>query len=312
MIQPGIRRAVPMAIIGFMVGAALVMLLRAAQSLTPLWDTGVVLILSTFTTAVFFMWGIGAFNPRLSVHGEDVAEPPPLDDLLNQQKPPTILGYTIWQLAFWLIVLVLVLAAGAVLGPTLRTVGDPNASVSAVGLVPVEIFGQEVLVSQIFIFIGFAVWLLISLALVAGVIGLVFFNLVRGVKEVEVQAGGKAGAKALAAREAAAALPAPEASAEAPAAQPNRTWAMIRFVVIFAVLVFVLYWLFYSVLIGLVLGYTSQTVLLSLVNAVIVTVLIMRPSWIGRPLGRGARWLARKMRRDDFRDPTRKLTKDSR
>jgi hypothetical protein len=302
-----------MAIIGFAVGALFVILLRAAQNLTPLWDTGVVIVLSSFTTAIFFMWGVGAFNPKLSEHG-DGSEPPPLDEVLNQQPPLTILGFSTWQLAFWLILIVAVLAAGAVLGPTLRTVTDPNASVSAVGLVPVELFGQEVMVSQIFIFIGFAAVMLISLAITAWVIGLAVFGAARGVKSVEVAPAGKGRAKALPAQEAPAALPASTSAdmAATPAQQPNRILAIIRFVVIFAVLVFVLYNLFYAVLLGLVLGYNQTTVIVSLIHAVAITVLIMRPSWIGRPLGRGARWLAGKMRGDDYRDPTRKMSKDAR
>jgi hypothetical protein len=40
----------------------------------PIWDSGVALILAAFMSTGFVMWGIGAFNPKLSLHGEHAAE----------------------------------------------------------------------------------------------------------------------------------------------------------------------------------------------------------------------------------------------
>ncbi len=68
--QPGLSRAIPMAIIGFLFGALLVIVIRGLQGLDPLWAAGPGIVMTAFTTAGFFVWGMGAFNPKMSVHGE--------------------------------------------------------------------------------------------------------------------------------------------------------------------------------------------------------------------------------------------------
>ena len=71
--HPGINRAIPGAIIGFVLGEAIVMGIRTAQGL-PAWDSGVALVLAPFTLMAGWMWGIGALNPKLSEHGEHHAD----------------------------------------------------------------------------------------------------------------------------------------------------------------------------------------------------------------------------------------------
>lgn len=309
MIQPGIRRAIPMGIVGFVVGAVAVLLLRAAQGLSPVWDTGVVIVMSTFTTAIFFMWGIGAFNPAYS-HHSDEAEHEPVDDLdaeLDHEAPPTVFGYSIWQITFWSVLVVVILAAGAVLGPALTQTQIAEGSVQQVGLVPVEMFGETVMVSQIFILIGFAAFTLLSLAVAAALIWVITYGLSRGVKTAEALA--KEQAKAAPAD--APALPDPAASDGTAAPARSRWLPVARFVVLFALLFVALYALFYYVLIGLIITTPPDNIILSFVNALLFSLLILRPRWLGRPLGRGARWLARQMR-GTGKDGTRKLTKETR
>ena len=68
--RPSLSRAVPMGLIGFLVGSLFVMVMRDLQGIQPAWDSGVAIILSAFTAAGFFLWGIGAFTPSMSVHGD--------------------------------------------------------------------------------------------------------------------------------------------------------------------------------------------------------------------------------------------------
>ncbi|MEO8397951.1 MAG: hypothetical protein ABI700_33465, partial [Chloroflexota bacterium] len=96
--QAGLSRAIPMAIIGFMVGALVTILLRGLQSLDPIWSAGPGLVLAGFTMAGFFVWGMGAFDPKLSVHGE--AEEAAHEELQKEAAQPRslLLGST-WMLA---------------------------------------------------------------------------------------------------------------------------------------------------------------------------------------------------------------------
>jgi hypothetical protein len=327
---------------------------------------GVVIVLSSFTTAAFFMWGIGAFNPKYSEHGEAHEENEEdeaahsLEDILDEQAPNTILGFSLWQVTYWSIITVIVLAVAAVIGPTLRTVNSDAAFVGSAGAVPMELFGQEIMVNQVFIFLGFAIWTLASLAVVGALIGVVFMYLSRGVKEAEAEAKGEV------APADAPALPAPDAAESAKLGPMMRTAAFITGVVVFGVLynlllnilmipiigdnaiavvlalviaffgaiaimrrfghylrppiadlivglvlLVFLHVLFYGVLIGLVIGFSPMTHVISFVNALLVTVLILRPRWVGLLVGIPARFALKLMRRDGHKDPTRKITKES-
>ena len=73
--KPGLARAVPMGIGGFTIGVILAYLIRLAQGLepnaaAPYAFVGPALVLGAFISAGFFVWGMGAFDPRMSVHGE--------------------------------------------------------------------------------------------------------------------------------------------------------------------------------------------------------------------------------------------------
>src|SRR5258707_147303 len=131
--QPGLARAVPIGIMGFAGGALLAILIRLAQGLdpnpaAPFAYVGPAFVLGAFISAGFFVWGMGAFDPKMSVHGEHAE-----DALANPEAetPAQILnGYT-WQILTWTTVLILAVAIFAFLpsGPQLRSVsGDGNPS----------------------------------------------------------------------------------------------------------------------------------------------------------------------------------------
>lgn len=281
--KPGLSRAIPMGILGFLFGSLLVVIIRALQGLTPIYDPGPGIILSTVTTAAFFLWGIGAFDPRMSVHGEGHDEAHEAEEA-EVVKPTSLLAGSIWQIATLLIVVLVPLMAFAAFGGlTLKTTSDPFASPTAVGYYPIEIGGTEIMVSQLVVFAAFVIFMFVSLAAAAGVIGFIIYSLSRGV--TETSAAGGAGAPALTAR------------AGEPA-QARSTGDTIKTILLFVVVFLVLYLLFYYVLIGLVMPNPPELLfILSVVNALIFTLLILRPYLVLSTIGRVAGWVARLLRR---------------
>ena len=59
------------------------------------------MVLGSFISAGVFVWGMGAFDPRMNVHGEhheiEAAAP-------AVESPLTLLGGFTWQITFWVIV----------------------------------------------------------------------------------------------------------------------------------------------------------------------------------------------------------------
>jgi Na+-transporting methylmalonyl-CoA/oxaloacetate decarboxylase gamma subunit len=232
--QPGLTRAIPMAVLGFLVGALVVIIVRALQSI-PLWDAGVGIVFGTLFCAAFFIWGMGAFDPKMNLHGEEAERE--LERLAQEEPPPDkILFGTVWQLVTLTVLGFIVLMAFAVLsGLTLITTKDPLASMIAVGYFEMELFGQTIQVTQLVVFVIFLIVAFVSLALVAGAIGWLFTFLSRGIKEAETIPLTAKPAPALASAAAAGALPAgagatvPEAAAEPskPRFLPNLTPRMV-------------------------------------------------------------------------------------
>lgn len=197
--QPGLARAVPLGIVGFLAGALLAILIRLAQGLDPNPDApfayvGAAFVLGAFISSFFFVWGMGAFDPAMSVHGEhaaaDHAESKP-------EKPMAILsGYT-WQILTWVTILILGISIIAFLpsGPQLRSVsgdGDPSA-ISYTTLAqlyePVREFADKaagvkmpaladnlaaIQISYLVLFIAFVFWTIVSLFVVAGLLASLF------------------------------------------------------------------------------------------------------------------------------------------
>ncbi len=188
--QPGLSRAIPMAILGFLLGALLVIVVRGLQSLDPLWDVGPGIAVASVITAVFFVWGMGAFDPSMSVHGEEAEHAPTLDE--NNAPPAKLLGGGIWQvITIFTLSLAVVFFAGASNLMTLQITADPLASTTAVGYFPVVWFGRELLISELVVFMAFIAFMFISLVAAAGLIGWLFYRASQGIAESQVAATGK-------------------------------------------------------------------------------------------------------------------------
>ena len=142
MLQPGLSRAVPMGILGFIGGALLALVIRMLQGLDPAGSVGAAFVLGAFISSGVFIWGMGGFDPRMSVHG-DHAEGEHDDHAIVKAAPPqdpaatSILGAYTWQVTFWTILCVLVIAAFAFIpaGPHIRNVHPGQGDVSGVGFV---------------------------------------------------------------------------------------------------------------------------------------------------------------------------------
>lgn len=71
--KPGLQRAIPYMIVVFIASLILVYAVRSVQNMDPVWgeegaQTG--LVLAAFASMGAFMWGIGAFDPKMSEHGD--------------------------------------------------------------------------------------------------------------------------------------------------------------------------------------------------------------------------------------------------
>lgn len=194
--QPGLARAVPLGIVGFIVGGLLAILIRLAQGLDPNpvepnAFVGPAMVLGAFISAGFFVWGMGAFDPRMSVHGEHAHA----EASESAETPLSLLAGFTWQVTFWVLLFCIVIAAVALVpfGPNIRSVNPNEGNVAAVGFVAagdvykaVREFIQtatgiiipplaenlaQVQLSYLVIFVFFIAWTMFSLFLVAGLIG---------------------------------------------------------------------------------------------------------------------------------------------
>src|SRR5690606_22454241 len=106
--QPGLSRAIPMYVLGSLFGALIVIVIRGLQGLDPLWDPGPGIIMTVVIGSFFFIWGMGGFDPKMSVHGEHaeaVVEEVP--------TPSRMLSASIWQISTLLLVVLIVLGGFA-------------------------------------------------------------------------------------------------------------------------------------------------------------------------------------------------------
>ena len=79
--KPGLGRAIPALIVGFVASLAFVYAMRTWQDMEPVWSNAdssegaqVGMILAAFVCMGTFMWGVGAFDPKMSEHGEHADE----------------------------------------------------------------------------------------------------------------------------------------------------------------------------------------------------------------------------------------------
>lgn len=195
--KPGIQRGVPMAIIGFIVGIGVLQFVRTLQQMDPIWDPQVAFVVIPFFIVGFFMWGMGAFDPRMSEHPhgpEDVAIVP-----ADEAHPETTTGpFGLLMSQFWvvsfaviLVVLVLFALATAPTGLFLQTVNQAEGNVAAIEtdqafLLPLGVDTVEA--SQLSVFLAFIIFTLVSILVVAGVLGIALYFLNGEVLHVEGEA----------------------------------------------------------------------------------------------------------------------------
>lgn len=208
---PGLNRAVPLALAGFLLGAAFVIVLRMLQSMDPVWDAELGLLMAAFLSTVFFVWGMGAFDPKMSAH--HAVEPPEYEDEATaivahdahahdeeaelEAQPVRMLSGQIWQIGFWTILLFAAIIGFATLpdGFALTVSNDAAANTAQTAMVPFQLpfsdqvityNGEVVLFSEFAVFLVFTAFTLLSLAAIGGVVALGAFALARGVQNVKV------------------------------------------------------------------------------------------------------------------------------
>lgn len=199
--KPGLTRAIPMSLIGFVVGALLVVAIRALQSVDPVVDAGVILVVSTFTVTGFFLWGMGAFDPKLSEHHAHEPEGGLVTALVKPEdiheehheepaSPVTILGYEIWKVFTLTLLVVIGIFAFAMLpgGFFLQSVNESEASrvEFAQGIrfdLPLGLGYFEG--SQMAVFVGFVLFTMFSLFIFGGAIGGLMYFLSRNVEQAK-------------------------------------------------------------------------------------------------------------------------------
>jgi len=112
--KPGLSRAIPALIIGFIASLAFVYAVRVLQNMDPVWMNAdssegaqVGMVLAAFVSMATFMWGVGAFDPKMSEHGdhahEHEEETPEKDFALRTTGPVFGAGKWLWDLT-WVII----------------------------------------------------------------------------------------------------------------------------------------------------------------------------------------------------------------
>lgn len=192
--HPGINRAIPGAILGFVIGELLVLGLRWLQGLPP-WDPGVAIVLAPFVLTVGWLWGVGAFNPKLSEHGEHHEESTAIvtvDDDGNEivvheaiehheeEEPSEVFFTEVWRALSLPLILLLVILGFALIpnGFYLAVVDAPNASPNAfANSIMLNIpFVGTVETTQMVLFLAFVGFIAISLIAFAGGLGFLFYK----------------------------------------------------------------------------------------------------------------------------------------
>ncbi|MCY4464059.1 MAG: hypothetical protein OXE46_00820 [Chloroflexi bacterium] len=111
--KPGMTRAIPAMIVGFIGSLAFVYATRVLQNMNPVWMNAetsegaqVGLVLAAFVSMATFMWGVGAFDPKMSEHGEHAHEEeqaPETDFSLRTEGPVFRAGKWCWDMAWRII-----------------------------------------------------------------------------------------------------------------------------------------------------------------------------------------------------------------
>lgn len=344
----GLNRALPMTILGFILGAGFVILLRGLQQMDEIWHPQIGLIVGGVVATVFFFWGIGGLSPALAEH--HVPEPEedefgneiPVEAHHHDEETPTsILTGTVWTVSFWTMVLFAALLFFAALpGGFGYTVSlDAAANANANGFFALQLAGgQTIFVSKIVAFAVFFAITMFSLYIAALLIARAFAGMSHGLKEVKA-AGDQplTPLLSMSSGSAVAALPSGEGEAVAVPAAPSRrvrkpvnpgafgwmrwrTAQLLAFIkamlldeptpahrrstgerlrklaILFGTMA-VLYVIFWEAAIGWIFPQPFlMRFVLSISNAILIPLLILRFRWILHIIGVVARFSARVMR----------------
>jgi hypothetical protein len=288
-------RAIPMAVIGFVLGAALVVLLRGLQSMTEVWNPQLGLTMGGLFATIFFLWGIGGLSGKMAAH--EVHEPEedefgnelPVEDHHHhgEEKPADILQEQVWVVAFWISIVVIGLFAFAAIPGGFGYIlsSDPAANVNAIGYFELELFGQTLIVSQLFAFVLVVAFTMFSLFVAAWLIAQALFGLNRGIKTVKV-----VGNQPLTALpEAAPAGLLESGEGAAPVKAPGFDWRRLGLAVFVGIIIYVLS---YEALVGWIIPTEPTRTMASLGNAVLLPLLIFYTKRVLWTIGYVARFIA--------------------
>jgi hypothetical protein len=184
--HPGFYRAVPGAILGFVIGELIVVGLRSMQGLSP-WDPGVAIVLAPFTMMAGWMWGLGALNPKLSQHGEHhdehaIVEAEAAEAHRAEEGSPAGMFFTeVWKSATLPLLLLLIVFAFANIpgGFGIQIANDPEANAAVFSnavTLQLPFIADPVQTTQMAIFLVFVGWLIFSLIAFAGVFGFLMYK----------------------------------------------------------------------------------------------------------------------------------------
>lgn len=295
-------RAIPMGIIGFVLGAALVVLLRGLQQMDEVWNPQLGLTMGGLFATVFFLWGIGGLSGKMAAH--EVHEPD--EDEFGNELPveehhhdePTgvgILQEQVWTVAFWVVVIALVTYAFSTIPGGFGYVlsSDPGANTNAIGYFTLELpfLPEPLVVSQLTMFVFVVAFTMLSLFVAAWLISKALFGLNSGIKTVKAE--GNRPLTALPEASNAGLLTSGENGEAVAVAQSSFNWRKLIIAVITGL---VLLWLFYEALIGWIIKDSPNREILSVTNAIIIPILIFYTKQVLWTLGRVARFGARVLR----------------
>jgi hypothetical protein len=204
--KPGLQRAIPAAILAFAISAALVSLIQRLQmGETYTYDSSVTLVVAPFVVLFAFIWGMGGLDPRMSEHAHAPQESDGLAivpvaethedhhdpyEEANEKHPLRVLSGQVWTVGTVVLVTILGIIAFAQLPTGLRldTTANPMASPAQNALnesfdLPLGMGTFQA--DKLSVFLGFIAFTMISLLVVAGLLGLLFYTLNQGVATVK-------------------------------------------------------------------------------------------------------------------------------
>lgn len=180
--QPGLPRATVGGIIGFLVGILFVTGLRLLFGFTPAWNPGLSLVMGVFLTTFGVVWGIGGFKPEMSAHPDDNAPVLSIEEQAEAAGPWGVLTNTMWQLIFLMVVMMVIgIVVALIPGVGLNVTSDVDASVKGLGSQTLTLFGEEFVVNQAFMLLGFILFAVVSLAIATGITAWIFIGLNNGI-----------------------------------------------------------------------------------------------------------------------------------